>query len=107
LQLIAQSEIWAPVAVKGPGDGVVGSAAGATPASDLQPQRRGPASARCASWLNRIEAQFEALRYFALDGTDHRSHEEQNHMIRRYIAWRNRNAKDKALSEVITRANVA
>ncbi len=27
-----------------------------------------------ASWLNRIEAQFTALRYFALDGTDHRSH---------------------------------
>ena len=25
-----------------------------------------------ASWLNRIEAQFQALRYFALDGTDHR-----------------------------------
>jgi hypothetical protein len=24
-----------------------------------------------ASWLNRIEAQFTALRYFALDGTDH------------------------------------
>jgi len=60
-----------------------------------------------ASWLNRIEAQFQALRYFALDGTDHRSHEEQNSMIRRYIAWRNRNAKDKALHEVITRANVA
>ena len=60
-----------------------------------------------ASWLNRIESQFQALRYFALDGTDHRSHEEQNTMIRRYIAWRNRNAKDKALREVITRANVA
>ena len=60
-----------------------------------------------ASWLNRIEAQFQALRYFALDGTDHRSHEEQNSMIRRHIAWRNRNAKDKALREIITRANVA
>ena len=30
-----------------------------------------------ASWLNRIEAQFTALRYFALDGTDHTSHAEQ------------------------------
>ena len=29
-----------------------------------------------ASWLNRIEAQFTALRYFALDGTDHASHHE-------------------------------
>jgi len=27
-----------------------------------------------SSWLNRIEAQFTALRYFALDGTDHRTH---------------------------------
>lgn len=26
------------------------------------------------SWLNRIEAQFTALRHFALDGTDHTSH---------------------------------
>ncbi len=60
-----------------------------------------------ASWLNRIEAQFQALRYFALDGTDHRSHHEQNSMIRRYIAWRNRNAKDKQLQEITTRANVA
>jgi len=60
-----------------------------------------------ASWLNRIEAQFQALRYFALDGTDHQSHEEQNNMIRRYIAWRNRHTKDKALQELTRRANVA
>jgi len=26
------------------------------------------------SWLNRIEAQFTGLRYFALDGTDHNTH---------------------------------
>ena len=60
-----------------------------------------------ASWLNRIEAQFTALRYFALDGTDHPSHEEQSRMIRRYIAWRNRNAHDKQLRELVKRANVA
>ncbi|MDQ3369366.1 MAG: IS630 family transposase [Myxococcota bacterium] len=60
-----------------------------------------------ASWLNRIEAQFQALRYFALDGTDHRSHDEQNSMIRRYIAWRNRHANDEALRELVKRANVA
>jgi hypothetical protein len=29
------------------------------------------------SWLNRIEAQFTGLRYFALNGTDHNSHREQ------------------------------
>lgn len=60
-----------------------------------------------ASWLNRIEAQFTALRYFALDGTDHESHESQARMIRRYVAWRNRNAKDRALRELVKRANVA
>ena len=60
-----------------------------------------------SSWLNRIEAQFQALRYFALDGTDHGSHREQASMIRRYIIWRNRNAHDKALREFVNRANVA
>ncbi len=60
-----------------------------------------------ASWLNRIEAQFQALRYFAIDGSDHESHEAQARMIRRYIAWRNRNAQDKALREFVKRANVA
>jgi transposase len=59
------------------------------------------------SWLNRIEAQFTALRYFALDGTDHPSHEAQGRMIRRYIAWRNRHAHDQALTELVKRANVA
>jgi transposase len=56
------------------------------------------------SWLNRIEAQFTALRYFALDGTDHDSHREQAGMIRRYIAWRNRHVTDPRLRKVIRRA---
>jgi len=60
-----------------------------------------------SSWLNRIEAQFTALRYFALDGTDHRSHKEQGSMIRRYIIWRNRHADDTRLRQIIARANVA
>ncbi len=60
-----------------------------------------------SSWLNRIEAQFQALRYFALDGTDHESHVSQASMIRRYIIWRNRNAQDRALTELVKRANVA
>lgn len=30
-----------------------------------------------ASWLNRIEAKFQALRYLALDGTDHAPQREQ------------------------------
>src|SRR5215469_13391690 len=39
--------------------------------------------------------QFTALRYFALDGTDHASHKEQASMIRRYIIWRNNHAYDE------------
>lgn len=60
-----------------------------------------------SSWLNRVEAQFTALRYFALDGTDHSSHKEQGSMIRRYIIWRNKHAADERLREVVNRANVA
>jgi hypothetical protein len=48
-----------------------------------------------------------ALRYFCLDGTDHQSHEAQAFLIRRYIAWRNRNAQNKAVRELVKRANVA
>jgi transposase len=60
-----------------------------------------------SSWLNRVEAQFTALRYFALDGTDHASHHEQASMIRRYIIWRNNHAYDERLRRIVTRANVA
>lgn len=56
------------------------------------------------SWLNRIEPQFTALRYFALDGTDHPSHLEQASMIRRYIGWRNTHRTDPKLRKVIKRA---
>lgn len=60
-----------------------------------------------SSWLNSIEAQFTALRYFTLDGTDHASHREQGSMIRRYIIWRNKHAADERLRAVVNRANVA
>lgn len=60
-----------------------------------------------SSWLNRIEAQFTALRYFTLDGTDHADHKEQGSMIRRYITWRNRHADDRRLSAVVGKANLA
>jgi hypothetical protein len=60
-----------------------------------------------ASWRNRIEAQFTALGYFAVDGTDHSSHIEQASMIRRSIAWRNRNTRDRHLGKIVNRANIA
>jgi len=60
-------------------------------------------------WLNRIEAQFTALRCFALDGTHHASHKERGSMIRRYVSRRNKNkhAADDRLREVVNGANVA
>ena len=43
-----------------------------------------------ASWLNRIEGHFTALRKFCLDNTDYRSHQEQQAAIECYLLWRNR-----------------
>lgn len=60
-----------------------------------------------ASWLNRIEAQFKALRYFTLNGTDHPDHATQARLIRRYIAWRNRNTHNPKLCRLVNTANVA
>lgn len=42
-----------------------------------------------ASWLNRIECQFTALKKFALDNSDYRTHEELEEAINSYLAWRN------------------
>jgi transposase len=42
------------------------------------------------SWLNRIESQFTALKKFALQPSDFRSHEEQQAAIESYLTWRNR-----------------
>lgn len=42
-----------------------------------------------ASWLNRIESQFTALKKFALQNSDYRTHEEQQEAIESYLAWRN------------------
>jgi hypothetical protein len=40
-------------------------------------------------------------------GTDHASHQEQGVMIRRYIAWRNRHARDEHLGRIVKWAKVA
>jgi transposase len=42
-----------------------------------------------ASWLNRIESHFTALRKFTLDNTDYHSHAEQQAVIELYLSWRN------------------
>jgi len=60
-----------------------------------------------SSWLNRSDAQFQALRYFALDGTDHPSHKEKASMIRPDIICRDHDAHDRVLRELVKRANAA
>jgi hypothetical protein len=42
-----------------------------------------------ASWLNRIESHFTALRKFALTNTDYPTHEEQQEAMESYLRWRN------------------
>jgi transposase len=42
-----------------------------------------------ASWLNRIECHFTALKKFALDNSDYHYHEDQQEAIQEYLRWRN------------------
>ncbi len=42
-----------------------------------------------ASWLNRIECHFTALKKFALNNSDYRTHDEQQEAIKSYLSWRN------------------
>lgn len=48
-----------------------------------------------ASWLNWIESEFTALRYFTIDGSDYPSHAAQETAIAGYIRWHNKHAKPK------------
>jgi transposase len=48
-----------------------------------------------ASWLNWIECEFTALRYFTLDGSDYPSHTAQENAIAGYVCWRNKGAQPK------------
>ena len=59
------------------------------------------------SWLNRIEAQFQALRYFALDGTDHPSHAAQSPNDPPLHRLAEPQRPRPALRELVKRANVA
>jgi hypothetical protein len=73
---------------------------------NLQPQPggRGWCAARQAQAHPRdlqAPAQFRALRYFALAGTDHPDHATQARLIGRYIAWRNRNTDNAHLRTIV------
>ena len=48
-----------------------------------------------ASWLNWIECEFTAIRYFSLDGSDYPSHAAQEAAIAGYLRWRNRHCHPK------------
>lgn len=48
-----------------------------------------------ASWLNWIECEFTALRYFTLDGSDYPSHNAQEAAIAGYVRWTNKHATPK------------
>jgi hypothetical protein len=49
-----------------------------------------------ASWLNWIESEFTALRYFTVDGSDYLPiHAAQEAAIAGYIRWANRHATPK------------
>ena len=48
-----------------------------------------------ASWLNWIESEFAALRYFTLDGSDYPDHAAQENTIGGYIRWHNQRAMPK------------
>ena len=60
-----------------------------------------------SSWLNRVEAQFTALRYFALDGTDHTTPTHTAGQHDPPVHWRNDHAYDERLRRIVDRANVA
>ena len=46
-----------------------------------------------ASWLNWIECEFTALRYFTLDGSDYPSHAAQEAAIASYVHWHNKHSQ--------------
>jgi transposase len=61
-----------------------------------------------ASWLNWIECEFTAVRYFTLDGSDYPSHTAQETAIAGYVRWRNKRARPKrqfAVDSKIRRPN--
>jgi transposase len=59
-----------------------------------------------ASWLNRIECEFTAVRKFALENSNYQTKKEQASALRRYIIWRNRHPKDQKLVEIKRRNQV-
>lgn len=53
-----------------------------------------------ASWLNRIECHFTALKKFAIRNSNYQNHKELGSGIRRYVIWRNKNCSNKKLERI-------
>jgi len=53
-----------------------------------------------ASWLNRIECHFTALKKFSLRNSNYKDHKEAGTAIRRYIAWRNNHTDNQEISRI-------
>jgi len=58
-----------------------------------------------ASWLNRIECHFTALKKFAIKNSNYNNHKELGSAIRRYLIWRNKNTKDKNIRDIENKVN--
>jgi transposase len=58
-----------------------------------------------ASWLNRIECHFTALKKFAIKNSNYKNHKELGSVIRRYLIWRNKNAEDKTIKDIENKVN--
>lgn len=48
-----------------------------------------------ASWLNWVESEFQALRYFTLNSSDYPSHDAQEKAMSGYLRWHNKRARPK------------
>jgi hypothetical protein len=114
------SRITSAVSIRpGYASGSCGTTSGAS--QDAQGQPQGPTSPNlCRGQQHRVglrrllrhlaqphQSPVTALRHFALDGTDHETDQVQARMVRRFIAWRNRHARDVKLQQIVRRANVA
>jgi hypothetical protein len=64
-------------------------------------------AARRVPAVLRLECQVTELREFALNGTGHAAHREQNSMIRRYIAGREPPHRRPRLCRILKRATAA
>jgi len=54
-------------------------------------------TATYASWMNRIECHFTAVKRFVISNSDHPDHAAIARAMQDYLRWRNRNTDDKEL----------